>query len=548
MTENTQANPPTDEVAREGAIGRKVGGGMTWMTLSAVATRAATFVAQILMGWWLEPGDFALYGTATAVAGFLMVCRDMGTGYILVQRGKEEYEKNAGPAFWLGFVYNMIVLGVTCVIAYPLATKYYDARELAPMLIVMASALPFGAIANVLYNKLRLDLRFKAFSMVTTASGFVRQVAMIMCAWAGLGPMSFAWPVLVCIIVDCIILWWITRDSVWLRQPDVRQWGGWIRDAVWLMLTSLASFTMDWGPYLVLGAMLTADDPMIGYYFFAYQITAQIGVILAFNSTVVLTPALQRLNNEPRRQCDAALRALRTLMLAGSIASLGLAAIMQPLEHLLWNGKYRESVMAVVALGVLYPWRITFGLSSSVLTAQGKYRTLFVIGLIEGVGLMLAAYAAGRWWPTALGIAVCTGVWVMFCRIGVVVFMFKGMGEPRRRVLAAMFPAWLVACAGLLCAASIQYGLKLRATIEEPLSRAWGGGERGAFWVARVMDGVEIGVYGSVCAGVMLLLARWLLRPQLEDMLTIAPARIRGPLRRVLGMPANISEPESQSV
>ena len=523
------------QVAAGEGLGRRVGGGMTWMTISTVVTRFATFVAQILMGWWLEPEDFALYGTATAVSGFLMVCRDMGTGYILVQRGRENYESNAGPAFWLGFTYNLVMCLVTMVVAYPLATQVYDARELAPMLIVMAAALPLGAVSNVLYSRLRLDLHFKAFSAVTTASGFLRQISMILLAWWGFGPMSFAWPVLIYNISDCLLLWWVTRDSPWRRPPGLSRWGSWVKDAIWLMITSLANFGMDWGAYLVLGPILGAKNPVIGYYFFAYQIAAQIGMILAFNSTVVLTPALQRLNEDIPRQCAAALRALRSLMLAGSVASFGLAAIMAPLEHLIWHGKYAESVWAIVIFGIFYPWRISLGLTTSLLTARGEYVRLAAISTLESLGLMAAAFIAGHYHPTAAGIAWWTGGWVLISRVGATLYIFARLQTSPLRVLRAMAPPWLICLGGLALALLLSHQLQLGESVARGLASMISG--KWAQQVAsRGADVAEILLYGSVCAGFMLVAARIFLRSALLDMIEIAPRRLQRALRLGLGL------------
>jgi O-antigen/teichoic acid export membrane protein len=470
-------------------------------------------------------------GTATAIAGFLMVCRDMATGSIIVQRGREEYEANAGTAFWLGFVYDAAVMLLTFALAGRIA-KWCEADDLAPMLMVMALTLPFGAVANVLYSKLRLELKFKAFSWITTISGFLRQVAMILFALAGFGHMSFAWPALVCILIDCACLWWYTGDAVWLRSPRFAQWPIWIRDAVWLMFTSLANFAMDWGPYLVLAPIMGGKNPVIGYYFFAYQITGQIGIILAFNSSVVLTPAFQKLNEEPRRQAAAALRALRTLMLAGSVASLGLAAIILPLEHLFWHGKYAESVSALVILGAFYPWRITYGLTSSLLTAQGAFRRLTVLSVFECVGLMVAAGLAAEFHPTPAGLAWWTGGWVMVSRIASTLYVFWKMNESTLSVLRAVVPSWVVSLLGFAAAYWAAHAGNLGAFTDKLLA------DRLPQWLQdRIADLVCIAAYGSLCALVMAILARLVLHADLRDAISVAPSRVRPILRRLLFLP-----------
>lgn len=522
---------------QQAAMGRHVGGGMTWMAVTAILTRITAFLAQILLGKWLDAPDFALYATATAIAGFMMVCRDMATGYIIVQRGREGYEQSAGPGFWLGFTYNMVVLGVVGVCAYPLARGYYNDEQLAPMLLVMAATLPFGAVANVLYSRLRLDLKFRELSWAMTASGFSRQISMIVFAKLGFGPMSFAWPMLVAIMVDCLVCLYYTRDFVWMRGPKISEWWSWAKEAVWLMFTSLANFAMDFGPYLVLGPILGASSKITGYYFFAYQITAQVGIILAFNATIVLTPALQKLNDEPVRQREAALRALKTLMLAGCMASLGLAAVFGPLEDFLWHGKYAESVAAVAIFGAFYPWRISFGLTTSLLTAQGRYKQMAILSTIECVGLMIVSGIAGYVSPTATGIAWWTGAWVLASRVGATMYVFGQMGASPWAVTRAMFPAWVVcvvaAGGAWWLAHATGFGGWVRGALGVP-DGAYEAMSSQDQLMQRVSDLVEITVYGSLSGIAMLVLARCLLADDLRDAVAVMPGRIQGLARRAL--------------
>ena len=538
------------------AMGRTVGGGMSWMVVSTVLTRLATFLAQILLGLWLLPGDFALYATATTIAGFLMVCRDMATGHILVQQGAAAYERTRGAAFWLAVAYNVAVAGLTSVVAYPLAVGVYHNEALAPMLIVMAWALPLGAVGNVLYAKLRLYMRFKAFGVQMALSGFLRQVSMVVLAKLGFGPMSFAWPILVCTLFDLVSLVIMSREAPWMYPPQLDQWKGLARRALWLMVNSLANFAMDFGPFLVLPpiliATLRAADPdsdfnkaaydITGWYFFAYQITAQIGVMIAFNAAIVLVPALQRLHGEPDRQRDAALRSLRTLMLAGSIASLGLACVMEPLEHLLWNGKFAPSVAAVLVFGMFYPWRITFGLCTSILMAQGAFRRLAILSAFECLGLMAAAAAAGVWSPTTTGIAWWTGGWVLFSRLVATWYVFHKMGGGWARTLGAVFPAWGVALAAFAVAllADARLGVRTHLLGSEWLGRlvaAQAGEPHRDLWVSRIADLARILITGSVCVATFGVLARVLLADDLRDMLRVAPHRLRGPLVKLLRLP-----------
>ncbi len=530
MQPNTDDNPVDTTPRPQEAVAASVGDGMTWLTLATLFARFSTFVSQWIVGLVLSAREFGLYSTAIAISGFLTVCRDAGTGHIIVHRGREAYEDNAGQAFWMGITYNLVILLITILLAGPIAA-FYKADELVWLLVILAASLLPNSVASVLYNRLRLDLRFKAVSAIATVSSLARQASLIAFVMSGMGVMSFAWSAMVCCFVDAVCLWWLTRDAVWMRAPRIGRWGQWLGASFWLMFASLANFGMDYAPFLVLGRMLGGDSPIIGYYSFAYQITAQIGVLLAFNSALVLTPVLQRLGADPERQAQATLRALRSLMMVGSVATMGLASIFAPLENLLWSEKFTESVQALVVLGLFYPWRITYGVTASILNAKGEFRRLTWLSVVECVGLFAVSFAAGKVAPTPLGIAVWTGGWVMAIRIVSTLIVFRPMGASTPSILKAMFPAWLLCVVSLgvtlLVSRHLGFDAFAQTLVQQFLPTP-------APWDSRLADLIRIILHGTLCGILMFALVRVLLRDHLLDLLAVAPARLRPLLARVL--------------
>ncbi len=533
MQPNSDDNPVDTTPPPTRAIGASVGAGMTWLTLATLFARLTTFLSQWVVGLVLSAREFGLYSTAIAISGFLTVCRDAGTGYILMHRGRDAYEDNAGQAFWMGISYNVVILLVTVALAGPLAT-FYKAEELSWLLIILAAALLPNSVSSVLYCRLRLDFRFKAVSAIATVSGIARQASLIAFVMSGLGVNSFAWSAVVCCLVDAACLWWLTRDAVWVRAPRIDRWGQWAGASFWLMLASLANFGMDYAPFLVLGRILGGDSEIIGYYSFAYQITAQIGVLLAFNSSVVLTPVLQRLGAEPERQAQATLRALRSLMMVGSVATMGLASIFAPLENLLWSEKFTPSVLTLVVLGLFYPWRITYGVTASLLNAKGEFSRLTWLSIVECVGLFAVSFAAGVAAPSPVGIALWTGGWVMLIRIVATLMVFRPLGASIASVLAAMFPAWLLCVASLGITLALSRQLGFDALAQGVIQRFLPAGAPPGPLESRLTDLLRIAIHGSLCAGLMFTLFRVLLRDHLLDLLTVAPVRLRPLLARVL--------------
>jgi len=531
----TPANGPT---AVPASMGKDVGRGMSWMLLATVISKVATSVAQVLLGWWLLPEHFRNFAMATTIAGLLMLAKDGGIPNFLNKRGSGEYEDLKGPSFWMCNAYNLAAALLMAVAAYPLAIWYEDPK-LAPMLWVMAIALPLGTPAAMLQAKLRLDLRFKAFGMLMALTIILRQVLTIIFAKMGWEEMSLAAPVVITSIFDSIAAWWVCNDKPWKKAAELVRWPAIFRETRWLINGTVASFTIDWGPYVVLGKLLSRD--MMGYYFFAYQITAQVGMLLAFNLQMVLMPVLAKLNEQRERQGVAFVRVLRGLTLVGSFLCMGIASVMSPLEHLLWRGKWHDAVGAVVIFGVFYPWRVGFAVTCAAMMAQGRFKFYSMTAWFEGIVLTLAA-AVGAWMePTATSVAWWTGVTVVVTRLLVTAEVFRYSGISLKLLPGAVFPGWLVAVA----AGAVGWWVE-RAT-QAPMG-AWLTGLLpldGALLkllperlreVAQVsvIDTVRCAVAGCTFVATFTLLTRLVLAGDLREAMSMAPARLRGPMSRLL--------------
>ncbi|MCX5688603.1 MAG: oligosaccharide flippase family protein, partial [Planctomycetota bacterium] len=424
------------------------------------------------------------------------------------------------------------------VAAYPLAIWYEDPK-LAPMLWVMAVSLPLGTPAAMLQAKLRLDLRFKAIGVLMALSIILRQVLTIIFAKLGMQEMSLAAPVAFTAIFDSVAAWWVCNDQPWKKAAAISRWRGIFVETKWLINGTVASFALDWGPYVMLGKLLSHN--MMGYYFFAYQITAQVGMLLAFNLQMVLMPVLAKLNEHRERQGIAFVRVLRGLTLVGSFLCMGIASVMHPLEHLLWRGKWADAVGAVIVFGIFYPWRVGFAVSCASMMAQGRFKYYSMTAWFEGITLMIVA-AIGAWVePTATSVAWWTGVCVMVTRLMVTAAVFRHSGISLKLLPGAVFPGWLVSVAG----GGVSWWVM---SLVDPHMSGWVEQvlPRDGALMMRVPEAMRLGaqvtvvdlarcmVAGCTFVGAFTVLTRLLLAGDLREAVAMAPAKLRGVMGKVL--------------
>lgn len=522
------------------ALGARVGHGMAWIVFVTIANKGLTSIAQIVLGWKLDAADFSVFAVATGIAGFIMVCKEAGMRELVVQRGKDQYEQIAGPTFWLAFWYNVIVAAIIAALAYPLSA-YLNKPSFALVIIVLGIALPIGTTGGMLLSKVRIDLDFARGSKISFWSNLLRQLSCIAFAFAGMGSMALALPAVVAAAAESIMYGRTSKIKLWREPAKTEQWPALLRDSRWLMFASVANIAIDWAPFVVLMPLGLLSATQNGLFYFGYQITAQVGVMLGMSVLLVLMPALTRLNADPIRQGQAVMRSLRTLMLVASIASLGLAACMPALESLLWRGKWQDVVPATILLGIFFPWRITFGLTAALLMAQGRSKLYSMLTLFEGVGLTISCCVAALIEPTATSVALGAGLWLFISRAAICLWITKQLGLPRRKLAIAMSSSWCMAILAGAAGWAADHYTNLRALLPQHIPI---GSDATKLMLT---DAVRLGLAGSVTALVFLVLARLFLHEALRDVVLVAPVRLRSILGLICGVQPHEKSPDVQA-
>lgn len=563
-----------DPAGRVEAMGQAAGRGAAWMVSATGLLKLTTFVAQLMLGKLLSAEDFGLYAMALAATKFLSICQDGGVRDLLIQRGRDEYAALSGRIFWFALAFNLTVAAFIALMAPVVAHRWFERPELVQMLLVLALAMPLGTPNTILSAKLRLDLRFRVTSTLMIITGLTRQVSTVALALAAAGPMSFVIPAVICAVLDSAMAYLVTRDAPWSRRPEVRRWAEVFDQSKWLIFGSVANLLIDRGPYLVMQPVMIWASPLghsvataaatrvTGSYFWAYEMVAQIGVMLSWNLQLVLTPVFQRLAGDGKRLREAAVRAMAGMMLLGSLACLGMAVVMDPLEKVIFNGKWEPATRAIAVFGIFFPFRILYGLTSAVLLAQGRFRAWCLSSFAEGLAFT-AAGAVAAWIvadPSASGLAWWTASTLAAARLAVTLWVMKSIGAARRQTLPDIFGPWIMAMGAATAAVLTDRALALDSVIHrtvtdidhEQISVAivTGTGVAGWFsglfdhlalqprWRATGIEAVRFVINGTICATVFVVAARALTPRVLADAIRVMPARLRRPASAILALEA----------
>ncbi len=203
--------------------------------------------------------------------------------------------------------------------------------------------------------------------------------------------------------------------------------------ARWVMLGAFAASFVTSGDYLVLS--LVCSPEFLAAYFFGFQISRAASGLISGGILNVLMPTFSRLGKEPERQAAGYLRALRTVSAMASPFCFGSAAIIAPLIHFLWAGKWDESAIVAQWMLVSIPLALLSPIGRSFLEAKEKWRLQSLLLWGNAIGILVAS-TLGAMLGSLMSIAASVAVW-RICNG--VIMVFAGSRVGRVSALKALF-------------------------------------------------------------------------------------------------------------
>jgi O-antigen/teichoic acid export membrane protein len=139
----------------------------------------------------------------------------------------------------------------------------------------------------------------------------------------------------------------------------------------------------------VLGRAISAES--LGYFYFGFQITANIGQLLAQGIANTLFPIFTAMRQDPRALNRAFLRASSVIHFACSVLCLGVVGFAPWLMHFVWRGKWDMAIVTAVAIALTLPMRMLSPIGYITLDSFGKWRLRTGLLALDAGSMMLAA-------------------------------------------------------------------------------------------------------------------------------------------------------------
>lgn len=386
--------------------------GVSWMTAGTVITRGGSLAAQLALALLLTKEDFGVYAIVISIFVVSNALRDAGAEALLTQRGADTFDQLAPPVFWAALFFNLMISAGLMIFA-PVAAWLYGDSRITPLLIILAVSVPLRTPVTILLTKLSIDLRFSALSTITTASFLVKFAVWVALAWLGFGPFSFVLPLPFIIMLEGLWAYRLAKVKLWRSGLQVSRWPSIFRSSRWIIISQATTALLQNGDYLVLGLLLPTG--IVGVYYFAYELVAQVGSLLGNNIFKVLFPSLSNLKHQPEQQRTQLKHALNVMTMLAPVMGMLIAVGIAPLVQLTgWQARFPGIVAVVRNLAFFISLRILVIITRSALMTLGRFRTVALIIGTQGLGLMLVAFLAAWLGLDIGGIALLIGLYLGF--------------------------------------------------------------------------------------------------------------------------------------
>lgn len=151
-----------------------------WTAVGKFAAQMISWSSTIIVIRFLTPEDYGLVALATILIGFATLVGELGLTSAIIQDKTVNEQKIQNTQGLIGAVY--ILLTALCIIGAPYFSSYYNAPELANIVVVLSTQFLLLALTSVDFALLRKKLDFKGVALIQMFANTMGAITTLLCA------------------------------------------------------------------------------------------------------------------------------------------------------------------------------------------------------------------------------------------------------------------------------------------------------------------------------------------------------------------------------
>lgn len=278
-------------------IGNNVVSATKWSGLTEIVAKIITPITSMVLARLLTPEAFGVVTTLTMIISFAELFTDAGFQKYIVQhefKDDRDYDESINVAFWSNLTMSLIIWGIICVFADPLAAIVGN-PGLGHVLVIACVSIPLAAFSSIQMAIYRRNLDFKTLFNVRIASILTPLLFTIPLALWLRSYWALVFGTIVQNIVNALLL---TYFSDWKPRLfySFAKLKGMLSFTIWSLAEALSIWLTGYVDVFIVGTMLSQH--YLGLYKTSSTLVGQIMGLITAATTPVLFASLSRLQND----------------------------------------------------------------------------------------------------------------------------------------------------------------------------------------------------------------------------------------------------------
>lgn len=405
-------------------------------------TFVAALVGQGALGWLLAEDDFGTYAVAIGIVALVFAVGDGGVGRFLVDRGRYASPNVHANAVWYSASVALLI-GILMALLAPLGDWLFDESTVSSVLLIAAAGVPLGFFAPVAQALMRShgDERAAELLEVLTVVAYFGLVALF--ASLEFDAASFVLPVLVINPLLSLAGWaMVRRMRIPFGRASSRGVVRILHRSRPLLILSAATGLLRHGQFAAFG--LAAPIETVGWYYFAYRLAVGSVLWLAAPVRWFLVPIFASMRGDPWRRRRAALDSFLVASLLIGTVPLLLAALAEPIEAVVWRGRWEEAVFSIQVLGVVAAVEVVVVVALMLFEADSAAHAWGGLLAWRGAGLVVVVGLAGWLADSVDTVALVAGGYLVVGGVLITIHVLAALRLERSKVGRAVAAVYLL--------------------------------------------------------------------------------------------------------
>jgi O-antigen/teichoic acid export membrane protein len=405
------APPPAD------GLGARVVSSARWIVLLRLGSMTTLWVTAIALAHLLKTSQYGLVGMAMVLVSFLTVFQESGLHAALVQKRERVQEAVDAATVYAPLI--GLTLGITCLVAAPLAGLFFGRHEVTSLVRGLSIVFLLRGISQVPIALVQKELRFRPFVIVTLSGNLLQMAVAITLAALGAGAWSAIGGLIMYEAWNAALMWLVCPIRPHPRNAQLSALKELLSYGRNLVGANVSLLIVSYVDIATIGRFL--GPAKLGAYTIGYQTGKQPVSVVTAASNQLVFPAYAKLQDDTERFRRAYLRSLRFITIVSIPIGLGLASVSGDFVRLVYGQKWHAAapVLTIMALmGLVLSITATMG---EVLKATNRPGLFFRLSLLETVLVVILVLSLYRFGIAAVAAGVAVSMTLVGALAGIAV-------------------------------------------------------------------------------------------------------------------------------